>query len=170
DVLWETGVSSSCLELEITETLAMQNAVESLGVLRGLKELGVRIAIDDFGTGYSSLSYLRNFPIDTLKIDASFIRSLTDDGSSREIASAVIALAHSLDIRVVAEGVETEPQWRLLCGQGCDEVQGYFFSAPLPAADCRRFLFEHRRSLQSARDAAAAGDDDDDGVGRAALG
>jgi diguanylate cyclase (GGDEF)-like protein len=175
DVLWETGVSSSCLELEITETLAMQNAVESLGVLRGLKELGVRIAIDDFGTGYSSLSYLRNFPIDTLKIDASFIRSLTDDASSREIASAVIALAHSLDIRVVAEGVETEPQWRLLRGQGCDEVQGYFFSVPLPAAECRRFLFEHRRSLlagHGAADPAPAGDDndDDDGLSRAALG
>jgi diguanylate cyclase (GGDEF)-like protein len=178
DVLWETGVSSSCLELEITETLAMQNAVESLGVLRGLKELGVRIAIDDFGTGYSSLSYLRNFPIDTLKIDASFIRSLTDDGSSREIASAVIALAHSLDIRVVAEGVETESQWRLLRGQGCDEVQGYFFSAPLPAVDCRRFLFEHRRSLRSGRGEAGGHDandandagDDDGGASRAALG
>ncbi|MBV8202678.1 MAG: EAL domain-containing protein, partial [Acidobacteria bacterium] len=142
----------------------------------GLKELGVRIAIDDFGTGYSSLSYLRNFPIDTLKIDASFIRSLTDDGSSREIASAVIALAHSLDIRVVAEGVETEPQWRLLRGQGCDEVQGYFFSAPLAAADCRRFLFERRRSPLAGGggegSSAPAGDDsgDDGGLSRAALG
>jgi diguanylate cyclase (GGDEF)-like protein len=146
DVLWETGIPSSCLELEITETLAMQNAEESLGVLRGLKELGVRIAIDDFGTGYSSLSYLRNFPIDTLKIDASFIRSLADDnGGSLEIASAVIALAHSLDIRVVAEGVEREAQWQLLRSQGCDQVQGYFFSAPLPAADCQRFLFEHHQ-------------------------
>ncbi len=176
DVLWETGVSSSCLELEITETLAMQNAVESLGVLRGLKELGVRIAIDDFGTGYSSLSYLRNFPIDTLKIDASFIRSLSDDVNSREIASAVIALAHSLDIRVVAEGVETESQWRLLRGQGCDEVQGYYFSVPLPAAECRRLLFESRRPPVPGRagdDAAATAggnDDDDGGVSRAALG
>jgi diguanylate cyclase (GGDEF)-like protein len=145
DVLWETGIPSSCLELEITETLAMQNAEESLGVLRGLKELGVRIAIDDFGTGYSSLSYLRNFPIDTLKIDASFIRSLADDSGSLEIASAVIALAHSLDIRVVAEGVERNAQWQLLRSQGCDQVQGYFFSVPLPAADCQRFLFEHRQ-------------------------
>jgi diguanylate cyclase (GGDEF)-like protein len=140
DVLWETGLSSSCLELEITETLAMQNAEESLTTLRGLKELGVRIAIDDFGTGYSSLSYLRNFPIDTLKIDASFIRSLTEDSSSLEIASAVIALAHSLGIRVVAEGVEREQQWQLLCQRGCDEVQGYFFSVPLPAAECRELI------------------------------
>jgi len=147
DVLWETGLSSSCLELEITETLAMQNAEESLSVLSGLKELGVRIAIDDFGTGYSSLSYLRNFPIDTLKIDASFIRSLTDDRGSLEIASAVIALAHSLDIRVVAEGVETEAQWRLLRDQGCDEVQGFFFSLPLPAESCGRLVFERRESL-----------------------
>jgi diguanylate cyclase (GGDEF)-like protein len=143
DVLWETGLSSDCLELEITETLAMQNAEESMGVLRGLKELGVRIAIDDFGTGYSSLSYLRSFPIDTLKIDASFIRSLGDDSSSLEIAAAVIALAHSLDIRVVAEGVEKEAQWRTLREQGCDEVQGFFFSAPLTAAECQRLIFEH---------------------------
>jgi diguanylate cyclase (GGDEF)-like protein len=144
DVLWETGLSSSCLELEITETLAMQNAEESLGVMRGLKELGVRIAIDDFGTGYSSLSYLRNFPIDTLKIDASFVRSLSDDSNSLEIAAAVIALAHSLDIRVIAEGVEKEEQWRRLRDQGCDEVQGYLFSPPLTAAECRRLLAEHR--------------------------
>jgi EAL domain-containing protein (putative c-di-GMP-specific phosphodiesterase class I) len=108
-----------------------------------LKELGVRIAIDDFGTGYSSLSYLRSFPIDTLKIDASFIRSLGDDSSSLEIAAAVIALAHSLDIRVVAEGVEKEAQWRTLREQGCDEVQGFFFSAPLTAAECQRLIFEH---------------------------
>jgi diguanylate cyclase (GGDEF)-like protein len=144
DVLWETGLSSSCLELEITETLAMQNAEESLTTLRGLKELGVRIAIDDFGTGYSSLSYLRNFPIDTLKIDASFIRSLTEDSSSLEIASAVIALAHSLGIRVVAEGVEQEQQWQLLRQRGCDEVQGYYFSVPLPAAECRELILGHR--------------------------
>jgi diguanylate cyclase (GGDEF)-like protein len=142
DVLWETGLSSSCLELEITETLAMQNAEESLVVLRGLKELGVRIAIDDFGTGYSSLSYLRNFPIDTVKIDASFIRSLPDDANSGEIASAVIALAHSLGIRVVAEGVEQEQQWCMLRDQGCDEVQGYYFSMPLAAADCLRLLLD----------------------------
>src|SRR5579864_2685983 len=157
DVLWETGLSSSCLELEITETLAMQNAEESLGVLNGLKELGVRIAIDDFGTGYSSLSYLRNFPIDTLKIDASFIRSLTDDSGSLEIASAVIALAHSLDIRVVAEGVETEAQWRLLRDQGCDEVQGFFFSLPLPGESCGHLLVERRESLFPAGASGAIG-------------
>jgi diguanylate cyclase (GGDEF)-like protein len=157
DVLWETGLPSSCLELEITETLAMQNAEESLVVLRGLKDLGVRIAIDDFGTGYSSLSYLRTFPIDTLKIDASFIRSLSDDSNSLEIASAVIALAHSLGIRVVAEGVERQIQWRLLRDQGCDEVQGFFFSRPLPAAECReRFLAQGHIELPAAVDEPGA--------------
>ncbi|HVT59268.1 MAG TPA: EAL domain-containing protein [Thermoanaerobaculia bacterium] len=155
DVLWETGLPSSCLELEITETLAMQNAEESLGVLRSLKELGVRVAIDDFGTGYSSLSYLRNFPIDTLKIDASFIRSLTGGGGSLEIASAMIALAHSLNIRVVAEGVEAEGQWRILRDQGCDEVQGYYFSPPLTAADCRQLL-QGSRHLSPPREDGAA--------------
>jgi len=117
----------------------------------------VRIAIDDFGTGYSSLSYLRNFPIDTLKIDASFIRSLTDNSGSLEIASAVIALAHSLDIRVVAEGVEKEAQWRLLRDQGCDEVQGFFFSLPLPGESCGHLLLERRESLLPAG-AGGAGD------------
>jgi diguanylate cyclase (GGDEF)-like protein len=167
DVLWETGLPSSCLELEITETLAMQNAEESLGVLRGLKELGVRIAIDDFGTGYSSLSYLRNFPIDTLKIDASFVRSLADDSGSREIASAVIALAHSLGIRVVAEGVEKEVQWRMLRDQGCDEVQGFFFSVPLPAEECRKRILDHR---QVPLPAAETDDDGADDQARSAAG
>jgi diguanylate cyclase (GGDEF)-like protein len=147
DVLWETGLPSSCLELEITETLAMHHAEESLAVLSGLKELGVRIAIDDFGTGYSSLSYLRNFTIDTLKIDASFVRSLNEDRGSSEIAAAVIALAHSLNIRVIAEGVEQESQWQTLQEQGCDEVQGYFFSHPLPTAGCRALILSGKRIL-----------------------
>jgi diguanylate cyclase (GGDEF)-like protein len=136
-VLVETGLPSPLLELEITETLAMQNAEVSLGVLRALKDLGVRIAIDDFGTGYSSLSYLRTFPIDTLKIDGSFVRSLNVGDVQAEIPAAMIALAHSLDIRVVGEGVEEEAQWLILREQGCDEVQGFLFSRPLPSAECR---------------------------------
>jgi EAL domain-containing protein (putative c-di-GMP-specific phosphodiesterase class I) len=136
-VLQESGLPAPLLELEITETLAMQNAEVSLGVLRALKDLGVRIAIDDFGTGYSSLSYLRTFPIDTLKIDESFVRSLNVGDVQAEIPAAMIALAHSLDIRVVGEGVEEEAQWLILREQGCDEVQGFLFSRPLPAAECR---------------------------------
>jgi EAL domain-containing protein (putative c-di-GMP-specific phosphodiesterase class I) len=97
----------------------------------------VRIAIDDFGTGYSSLSYLRTFPIDTLKIDGSFVRSLNVGDVQAEIPAAMIALAHSLDIRVVGEGVEEEAQWLILREQGCDEVQGFLFSRPLPSEECR---------------------------------
>jgi len=136
-VLQDTGLPALLLELEITETLAMQNAEVSLGVLRALKDLGIRIAIDDFGTGYSSLSYLRTFPIDTLKIDESFVRSLNVGDVQSEIPAAMIALAHSLDIRVVGEGVEEEAQWLILREQGCDEVQGFLFSKPLPPGECR---------------------------------
>jgi len=136
-LLVESGLPAQLLELEITETLAMQNAEVSLGVLRALKDLGIRIAIDDFGTGYSSLSYLRTFPIDTLKIDESFVRSLNIGDVQAEIPAAMIALAHSLDIRVVGEGVEEEVQWLILREQGCDEVQGFLFSRPLPSHECR---------------------------------
>ncbi len=109
-VLAETGLPAGCLELEITESLAMQNAEESLGVLRSLKDLGVRIAIDDFGTGYSSLAYLDDFPIDTLKIDPSFVRALDREPGTSGVPAAMIALAHGLGLRVVAEGVESEGQ------------------------------------------------------------
>jgi diguanylate cyclase (GGDEF)-like protein len=146
NVLEETGLPASHLELEITETLAMQNAEVSLGVLLALKDLGVQIAIDDFGTGYSSLSYLRTFPIDTLKIDESFVRSLNVGDVHAEIPAAMIALAHSLDIRVVGEGVEEEVQWLILREQGCDEVQGFLFSRPIPADECRALLL--RQAVQ----------------------
>ncbi|HVR97278.1 MAG TPA: bifunctional diguanylate cyclase/phosphodiesterase, partial [Thermoanaerobaculia bacterium] len=139
-VLAESGLPPSCLELEITETLAMDNAEASLGVLQALKDLGVRIVIDDFGNGYSSLSYLRDFPIDALKIDRAFVHELGERTGGSEIPSAIIALAHSLDIRVVAEGVENEEQWRVLARLGCDEIQGYLLSPPLPAEQCRALV------------------------------
>jgi diguanylate cyclase (GGDEF)-like protein len=140
DVLAETGFPPSLLVIEITETLAMQNAEATLAVLRGLKALGVRIAIDDFGTGYSSLSYLTTFPIDTLKVDRSFVHTLGQRRGSEEVAAAVIALALSLEIGVIAEGVETREQLVWLQGLGCDRFQGYLFSRPLPAAECRDLL------------------------------
>jgi EAL domain-containing protein (putative c-di-GMP-specific phosphodiesterase class I) len=140
EVLGETGLPPSCMEIEITETLAMQNAEVTLAVLKGLKELGVRIAIDDFGTGYSSLSYLTTFPIDTLKVDRSFVHTLGAARGSEEVAAAVIALAVSLEIGVVAEGVEDQVQWRWLQGLGCERFQGYLFSPPLPAGECRELL------------------------------
>jgi diguanylate cyclase (GGDEF)-like protein len=136
-VLAETGFPPSALVLEITETLAMQNAEATLSVLGGLKALGVRIAIDDFGTGYSSLSYLTTFPIDTLKVDRSFVHAIGHGRGSEEVAAVVIALAVSLEISVIAEGVESLEQWRWLQGLGCDKFQGYLFSPPLPASECR---------------------------------
>jgi len=142
DVLTETGFPPASLVLEITETLAMQNAEATLAILRGLKELGVRIAIDDFGTGYSSLSYLTTFPIDTLKLDRSFVHTIGKARGSEEVAAAVIALAVSLEIGVIAEGVEEQRQMRWLQGLGCDQFQGYLFSHPLPAGECRDLVLQ----------------------------
>ena len=140
--LAETGLAPEGLELEIAETLAMQNAEASLGVLRRLKELGVQVSIDDFGTGYSSLSYLHDFPIDSLKIDESFVRLLGTERSGAGIPASMIALGRGLNVRIVAEGVETEEQLELLRGLGCDEIQGYLLSPPLPAAECRRLALD----------------------------
>jgi diguanylate cyclase (GGDEF)-like protein len=142
DVLTETGFPPASLVLEITETLAMQNAEATLAILRGLKELGVRIAIDDFGTGYSSLSYLTTFPIDTLKLDRSFVHTIGKARGSEEVAAAVIALAMSLEIAVIAEGVEEQQQMRWLQGLGCDQFQGHLFSPALPAPDCRDLVLQ----------------------------
>src|SRR6185295_9160057 len=108
EALDETGIDPQTLELEITESNAMDNTAMTIQTLRELKNLGVRISMDDFGTGYSSLNYLKNFPIDTLKLDQSFVRDVTTNRSDAAIVSAVISLAHSLDLKVVAEGVETE--------------------------------------------------------------
>jgi PAS domain S-box-containing protein/diguanylate cyclase (GGDEF)-like protein len=120
------------LELEITESIVMENIGLHIGTLSAVKEMGIRVAIDDFGTGYSSLSYLAKLPIDTLKIDRSFILSMTDDPASMAIVSSIISLAHSLDLEVVAEGVETEEHARLLRLLKCDALQGYLFSRPVP--------------------------------------
>jgi EAL domain-containing protein (putative c-di-GMP-specific phosphodiesterase class I) len=142
--LEETGLPPRCLDLEITETNAMQNAEATISTLRELKALGVRVSIDDFGIGYSSLSYLKRLPIDTLKIDQSFVRDITTDPDDAAIATAVIALAHTLKLRVVAEGVETEEQLAFLTARSCDRMQGYLFSHPLPADECTAFLSRSR--------------------------
>jgi diguanylate cyclase (GGDEF)-like protein len=143
-VLKETELDSRYLELEITESIAMQNADFTIVILRDLKEMGVRIAMDDFGTGYSSLSYLRKFPIDSLKIDQSFVRDLSSDASDAAIANAVIVLAHSLKLQVVAEGVESKEQEEFLQSHQCDRLQGYLYSIPIPAVDLEKLLLQQR--------------------------
>jgi EAL domain-containing protein (putative c-di-GMP-specific phosphodiesterase class I) len=113
--------------------------------LRALRDAGARISVDDFGTGYSSLAYLKRFPIDALKIDHSFVRDITTDPEDAMITLAIIALAHSLKLKVVAEGVETREQLELLAANGCDEVQGYHFSAATTPEECTKMLRENRR-------------------------
>ena len=138
--LLETGFDPRYLELELTETFLMQDSKSTLGVLLALKAMGVQLALDDFGTGYSSLSYLRRFPIDTLKIDQSFVRDITTDAGDAGIVSAVISMGKSLHMRVVAEGVETREQLAFLQEQRCPEGQGYHFSRPLVAREFTRLL------------------------------
>ncbi len=142
-ILKETGLEAKWLELEITEGVAMQNADYTNVVLRQLKDMGVKVALDDFGTGYSSLSYLKKFPIQTLKIDQSFIREMTTDASAVAIVNTVIVLAHSLKMNVVAEGVETQEQENLLREHHCETIQGYHLSSPQPAPALEAFLRQH---------------------------
>ncbi|MDD5248116.1 MAG: EAL domain-containing protein [Rhodocyclaceae bacterium] len=137
-------VAAQYLELEVTESAVMQDPEKTVAILHELKSIGVRLSLDDFGTGYSSLNYLKRFPIDALKIDQSFVRDITTDPDDAAIALAVIALAHSLRRRVVAEGVETEAQLEFLRAHRCDEMQGYYFSRPLPADEFARLLREGR--------------------------
>jgi EAL domain-containing protein (putative c-di-GMP-specific phosphodiesterase class I) len=143
--LQDHGVDPRLLELEITESTAMRNAEATGTTLRNLKALGVRIAIDDFGTGYSSLSYLKRFPIDSLKIDRSFVTELPGNQDDATIAQAIITMAHALRLKVVAEGVETRAQLEFLTANGCDEIQGYYFSRPLPAEQCTQLLRDKRK-------------------------
>lgn len=131
----EAGIEARHVEVEITESLLMERADEAVSKLQALSDMGIRISIDDFGTGYSSLSYLKRFPIDKLKIDQSFVRDVASDPDDAAIVVAIIAMAHSLDVKVVAEGVETVEQYDFLKQHGCDECQGYYFSRPLPALD-----------------------------------
>lgn len=131
--LEETGFDAKCLEIELTESMLMENIADVEPKLRRLRALGVRIGIDDFGTGYSSLAYLKRLPIDTLKIDISFIRDIPEDADDAEIVAAIVAMAHRLDLQVVAEGVEKQEQVRFLRTLGCDQIQGYLVGRPLSA-------------------------------------
>jgi diguanylate cyclase (GGDEF)-like protein len=139
-IIRRSGLDPSRLELEITESLVMSHGESAIAVLQKLKAIGVRIAIDDFGTGYSSLAYLKRFPIDTIKVDRSFIRDIPTDAGDKQITRAIIAMAHSLRLRVVAEGVETADQLKFLRSQQCDTVQGYYLHRPLPEAEVAAVL------------------------------
>jgi diguanylate cyclase (GGDEF)-like protein len=148
-VLADARLEPGWLELEITESSVMRNPAQAAARLRELRELGVSLAIDDFGTGYSSLSYLRSFPLCTLKIDRSFIKDLPADEDAAALTAGVIALAHRLRMKVVAEGVETLEQLGYLRSNGCDEIQGYYLSKPIAADEMSRFLKRELRNLVS---------------------
>jgi diguanylate cyclase (GGDEF)-like protein/PAS domain S-box-containing protein len=140
EILRETGLEARYLELELTETVLMQDSTSAMQVLKDLKDMGLVLTLDDFGTGYSSLSYLKRFPIDSVKIDQSFVRDLTSEEASPGIVIAVIGLGKSLHMRVVAEGVETREQLEILREHGCTEGQGYYFSPPVPAIELPQLL------------------------------
>jgi EAL domain-containing protein (putative c-di-GMP-specific phosphodiesterase class I) len=146
-ILAGNNLPASSVEFEITESIAMQSDDGTIEKLRELKRMGMRISIDDFGTGYSSLSALRLFPVDALKIDGSFVRDVTTDPDDAAIASAVIALAHSLKLTVIAEAVETDEQLEFLRAEQCDSWQGYLFSAPVPVEECAALLQSRRHPL-----------------------
>mgnify|MGYP001764947963 FL=1 len=132
----------------------MQQAENAVGTFNQLKEMGFSLSIDDFGTGYSSLAYLKRFPIDTIKIDRAFVKDLDTESEQAAIAIAIIAMAHGLKLRVLAEGVETQPQLDILRDQGCDAIQGYYFSQPLPAERVEQLIRDLRAKSDPSRRAA----------------
>lgn len=146
-LLKQNQVEPHWLEVELTEGSLMENTQHTIASLQRLHTMGVKISIDDFGTGYSSLAYLRRFPIDTLKIDIAFIREVTSNPQDAAITRTIIELAHSLNLRVVAEGVETQAQLAFLKEAGCDQIQGYLFSRPLPVETLERLLLERLEGL-----------------------
>jgi EAL domain-containing protein (putative c-di-GMP-specific phosphodiesterase class I) len=146
------AIPEYCIELEITESMVLSQNSQPLSNLWALKDLGVTLSLDDFGTGYSSLSYLKQLPIDTLKIDKSFIREIGPNANDNMLVETIIALGHSLGMVMIAEGVESEQHLQMLKQFGCDEIQGYWLSRPLPAEQCLAFIQEHeqrRRTLST---------------------
>jgi EAL domain-containing protein (putative c-di-GMP-specific phosphodiesterase class I) len=139
-ILMETGLDPRSLELELTESVLMKRVEVTESILKTLRATGVRVAVDDFGTGYSSLSYLTKFSIDALKIDQSFVRQITTAPGETSIVSAVIGMGRSLNLRVVAEGVETHEDLAFLQAHQCDEAQGYYFSRPVPHQEFAKLL------------------------------
>jgi len=156
-LITETGADPSRIEMEITESTAMLQGEQTISVLEQIRERGFTISVDDFGVGYSSLNYLKRFPVDAVKVDRSFVRDLSAEPGDSAIVDAILAIARSLRLRVIAEGVETAEQFYLLKEKGCIEFQGYLFSRPLPVNDMTEFLKQHRgRGISIAKPAAAA--------------
>ncbi|HUQ28503.1 MAG TPA: EAL domain-containing protein [Usitatibacter sp.] len=152
-ILKATGVPAGYLELEITESMVMRDTDRAVAIMESLRRMGIRISIDDFGTGHSSLGYLKRFPVDRLKVDRSFVRDLPHNGDDVAITRAVIAMAHSLKMSVVAEGVEHQEQFDLLRAEGCDEFQGYFCARPMEEADLLKFVATRQPPTSAARTA-----------------
>jgi EAL domain-containing protein (putative c-di-GMP-specific phosphodiesterase class I) len=140
EIIESENIDAKYLELELTESLVVDNPEKTIVMLTALKEMGIRLSIDDFGTGYSSLSYLSQFPLDILKIDKSFINQMETNNKGLALTQTIIAIAHNLSLEVVAEGVETEQQLNLLRKLSCEYVQGYFFSKPIPASEITSLL------------------------------
>ena len=138
--LADTGLPPRWLELELTESMLMEDVEDTIAILNELRAMGVRLSVDDFGTGYSSLAYLKRFPLDAVKVDRSFVQDIAADPNDISITRAVITMAHALQMKVIAEGVETEAQLALLIANRCDEIQGYYFSRPVPAAEMEQML------------------------------
>ncbi|MCX6006822.1 MAG: EAL domain-containing protein, partial [Chloroflexi bacterium] len=141
--LKDSGMAPDLLELEITESIVMHNSTHIIDTLSKIKNMGVRLAIDDFGTGYSSLAQIKRFPIDTLKVDRSFIRNIPKDIEDNAITEAIIAMGKTLSLTVIAEGVETQEQMDFLKKHACDQIQGYYFSRPIPPDQFADLLHDH---------------------------
>jgi EAL domain-containing protein (putative c-di-GMP-specific phosphodiesterase class I) len=154
-ILKETGLDPRSLQLEITESVLMKHAEVTAGILENLRARGVQVAIDDFGTGYSSLSYLRKFKVDALKIDQSFVRQISLGGRDAAIVTAVINMARTLDLLVIAEGVETQEELEFLCTSGCDEAQGYYLSRPVPAWQLGMLLSNGAQGIEVGQDTSS---------------
>ncbi len=153
--LREHSIDSDLLELELTESSLMTHARKTIGILKRLKMLGIRISIDDFGTGYSSFAYVKRFPIDVVKIDRSFVTDIITNPADAAITTAIIDMAHSLDVKVIAEGVETVEQLDFLRARGCDEIQGYYFARPLSAIEISKLFLNGDSTLRPTQSLAS---------------
>jgi EAL domain-containing protein (putative c-di-GMP-specific phosphodiesterase class I) len=156
-ILAETGLDPDRLELELTETFLMQDSPSTAAVLGAIRDLGVHLALDDFGTGFSCLSYLKRFPIDALKIDRSFVRDLATDADNAGIVSAVISMGKNLNMRVIAEGVETREQLEFLQKHSCPEGQGYYFAQPMVAKELAQLMARNEHPHAIAHSGSCAG-------------